>query len=247
MRRARLAHRAALLPVLAFPARASAQTVGGDASTVMPSAADWGAAALAVVLVVTLLVIVVGVKLYDAKRKREGDALTVQARISDALLRDFVTLPITAVVSGSAWRRSPLILTIRGSVPTPELREAVMRLVGQELSRHHSGVTGRGSAHGRPAGREGASRDPVEVTTGHRAGFDGARRRMMRPFRLRTGPSDEPPAHASARCGPRPAHTRSPVSRRHERAAGASRPGPRIECDRRAGSSCPSSTGRRRP
>jgi hypothetical protein len=99
-----------------------------------------GVAALVTVVVVMLLVIVVGVKLYDAKRKREGDALTVQARISDALLRDFVTLPITAVASGSAWRRSPLVLTIRGSVPTPELREAVMRLVGQELSRHHRGV-----------------------------------------------------------------------------------------------------------
>jgi len=142
MRRARLAHRiAAVLPVLAFPARASAQTAGGDASTVTSSASDWGgAAALVAVAVVMLLVIVVGVKLYDAKRKREGAALTVQARISDALLRDFVTLPITAVASGSAWRRSPLVLTIRGRVPTPEQREAVMRVVGQELSHHHPGV-----------------------------------------------------------------------------------------------------------
>ncbi len=142
MRRARWAPCiTALLPVLAFPARASAQTAGGDTSTVTPSAADWaGAAALVAVAVVLLLAIVVGVKLYDAKRKREGDALMVQARISDALLRDFVTFPITAVASGSAWRRSPLVLAIRGSVPTPELREAVMRLVGQELSRHHPGV-----------------------------------------------------------------------------------------------------------
>ncbi len=138
MRRARLAPCiAALLPVLAFPAHASAQTPGGDASTVTSSAADWGgAAALVAVVVVMLLVIVVGVKLYDAKRKREGNALTVQARISDALLRDFVTLPITAVANGSLWRRAPLVLTIRGRVPTPEQREAVMRLVGQELSRH---------------------------------------------------------------------------------------------------------------
>ena len=106
-----------------------------------PSAADWaGAAALVAVAVVLLLAIVVGVKLCNAKRKREGDALMVQARISDALLRDFVTFPITAVASGSVWRRSPLVLAIRGSVPTPELREAVMRLVGQELSRHHPGV-----------------------------------------------------------------------------------------------------------
>src|SRR4029077_11742507 len=92
------------------------------------------------VAVAMLLVIVVGVKLYDAKRKREGKALTVKARISDALVRHFVPLPITAVASGSAWRRSPLVLSIRGSVPTPEQRGAVMQLVGQELSRHHPGV-----------------------------------------------------------------------------------------------------------
>ncbi len=65
-----------------------------------PSAADRrGAAALVAVVVVMLLVIGVGVKLYDAKRKREGDALMVLARISDALLRDFATLPITAVAN----------------------------------------------------------------------------------------------------------------------------------------------------
>ena len=132
---------AALLPVLAFPARASAQTAGGGATTVTPSAADWGgSAALVAVVVLLLLVLGVGVKLYDAKRKREADALTVQARISDALLRDFVTLPITAVATGSTWRRAPVVLTIRGKVPTAESRDAVMRLVSQELSRHHPAV-----------------------------------------------------------------------------------------------------------
>ncbi len=131
MRRIRVRHRlASLLPILAVPEEASAQAGGSDAAT-------WGGIAALLAVIVVLLVVIGGTaKLYDAKRKREGDALMLQARISDALLRDFVTLPISAVAGGSKWRRAPLVVMIRGSVPTPEQREAVMRLVGQELSRH---------------------------------------------------------------------------------------------------------------
>ena len=142
MRRFHIRHRlVSLLPILGVPEEAYAQTAGSDAATVTASTADWGGvAALVAVMVVFVAIIGVGAKLYDAKRKRVGDALVFQARISDALLRDFATLPITAVASGSMWRRAPLVLMIRGSVPTPEQREAVMRLVGQELSRHHRDV-----------------------------------------------------------------------------------------------------------
>ncbi len=133
MRRIHVRNRLArLLPILAVPVDASAQTAVSDAAP-----ATWGGiAALIAVLVVLIAVIGGAAKLYDAKRKREGDALMLQARISDALLRDFVTLPITAVAGGSMWRHTPLVLTIRGNVPTSEQREAVMRVVGQELSRH---------------------------------------------------------------------------------------------------------------
>ena len=134
MQRVHIRHRLArLLPILTVPVNASAQTAGSDAS----SAANWGAVAALVAVVVALIVIIGGAtKLYDAKRKREGDALMLQARMSDALLRDFVKFPITAVAGGSMWRRAPLVLTIKGSVSTPEERDAVMRLVGQELARH---------------------------------------------------------------------------------------------------------------
>jgi len=139
MRRNHVRNRfARLLPILAVPVEASAQqTAGSDAVPVTSSAASWGGvAALIAVLVVLIIVIGGTAKLYDAKRKRKGDALMLQARISDALLRDFVTLPITAVAAGSMWRRTPLVLMIKGSVPTPEQRDAVMRVVGEELSRH---------------------------------------------------------------------------------------------------------------
>ncbi len=138
MRRIHIRHRfVPLLPILGLPDEASAQIAGSDAATVTSSAADWGGVVVLVTLVVVFVAIIgVGAKLYDAKRKREGDALILQARVSDALLSEFAALPITAVATGSRWRRTPLVLAIKGSVPTPELREAVMRSASQELSRH---------------------------------------------------------------------------------------------------------------
>ena len=84
----------------------------------------------------------VGVKLYDRKRKREEAALVLQSSVSDALLldRSLAGVAITAVATGSRWRRSPLVIAITGTVPTPELRAAVMRAAEQEVSRRHQGA-----------------------------------------------------------------------------------------------------------
>jgi hypothetical protein len=132
---------AGLLPLLAFPVRAAAQTAGADSSGTTPAPSSWGGsvAILAAVLLI-LLAIGVAVKLFDRKRKREDEALSLQSQISDALLldRSLAGLPIIAVADRSLWGRSPVVVAITGTVPTPEQREAVMRLVGQELSRRHA-------------------------------------------------------------------------------------------------------------
>ena len=130
-----------LLPILAFPVGAFAQTPGVDAARPTPS--SWGGSvALLLVVLVLLLAIGVGVKLYDSKRKREDEALSLQSHLSDALLLEptLAGLPVTAVASGSLWRRAPLAIAITGTVPTPELREHVMRLIDQELARRHPGA-----------------------------------------------------------------------------------------------------------
>jgi hypothetical protein len=142
MRATRCAKRLArLLPVLAFPVRAAAQTAGADSSGPTPAPPSWGesVAILAVVLLL-LLSIGIAIKVFDHKRKREDEALLLQSQISDALLldRSLAGLPIAAVAEGSLWRRSPVVVAITGTVPTPGQREAVMRLVGQELSRRHA-------------------------------------------------------------------------------------------------------------
>src|SRR5262249_47064984 len=123
---------ASLLSALSVPVRASAQTATGDESAV----SAWGAAAIVAVVLIMMLALGAAIKLYDLKRKRDDEALSAQSYLSEALLREFGSLPITASVSGSSWRR-PFVIAIRGSVSTTELREAIMRGAARELSRQY--------------------------------------------------------------------------------------------------------------
>jgi hypothetical protein len=120
-----------------------AQTTGTEAPGAAPASSNPGGVIAIVVMVVALLVVIsVGVKLYDLKRKREDEVMSLQSRISDALLLDpsLAGLPITAFASGPLWRRSRVVIAVRGAVPTPELRAAVMRLVERELSSREPGA-----------------------------------------------------------------------------------------------------------
>jgi len=83
-------------------------------------------------IIVGLLVLVgIGVKLYDIKRKREEQGVVLQARLSDALLEDpeLARLPLATTVHVPFRRPAAALVTVAGHVPTPELREAAMRLV----------------------------------------------------------------------------------------------------------------------
>jgi len=134
---------APLLSLFVFPIRAMAQTTRADSPGTAPASSNPGGAIAIVVVVVALLVVIgVGVKLYDLKRKREDEVMALQSQISDALLLDpsLARLPITAFASGSLWRRSRVVIAIRGPVPTPELRAAVMRLVEREVSNRKLGA-----------------------------------------------------------------------------------------------------------
>jgi hypothetical protein len=121
---------APLFSALSVPVRASAQTAGDESAV-----SARGAAAVVAVLLVMIVAIGAAIKLYDLKRRRDDEALSAQSYLSEALLREFGSLPVTASVSGSSWRR-PFVLAIRGSVSTPELRDAVMR-AARESSRQY--------------------------------------------------------------------------------------------------------------
>jgi hypothetical protein len=91
--------------------------------------------ATVVFLLLGLLIIVgVGVKLYDRKRKHEADGVHVQAQVSDALLRDagLFGLAVTPTAHVPWWSGTPVTLDVVGRVPTPESRERVLQMVEQE-------------------------------------------------------------------------------------------------------------------
>jgi hypothetical protein len=104
-------------------------------------AAGSGSGVLLVGVLIGLFIIIgVAVKLYDRKRKRDEEAMYLQARIADALLLDpsLASLPVAATVKTPFMRRSPVIIEVTGQLPSPGLREAALKIVKAEASR--SGV-----------------------------------------------------------------------------------------------------------
>lgn len=103
-----------------------------------PQAATSGGAAPTLtvfLLLFGLLVIVgIGVKLYDLKRKRDAEAVHLQAQVSDALLRDqtLFSLAVTPTAHVPWWSGTPARIDVAGRVPNAEARERALRLVEQE-------------------------------------------------------------------------------------------------------------------
>ena len=85
-------------------------------------------------LLAALLIIVgIGVKLYDLKRKRESEAVHLQAQVSDALLRDPNVFGLAVTPTAHVpWSGHPVTLEVVGRVPTQEARDQVLRLVQAE-------------------------------------------------------------------------------------------------------------------
>src|SRR6266545_949512 len=93
---------------------------------------------MASILVLGLLVVVGAlVKVFDLRRKREAEAVHVQAQISDALLRDpnLFGLPITPTAHAPLWSGTPMSVEITGEVPSAAVRESVLRIAWAEAQR----------------------------------------------------------------------------------------------------------------
>ena len=110
----------------------------------VPSSAasgDSGGVLIALALMGAMLVLVgIGVKIWDAKRKREAEAVHLQSQLSDALLReaDFFGLAITPTVHGSMRKSAPTIIEVTGQAPSESVRNAALRIVSDEASRVRS-------------------------------------------------------------------------------------------------------------
>jgi hypothetical protein len=131
----------ALAALTAFARDAAAQATPPSATLPPPSAAPAGdnsGVLMALALMGALLVIVgIGVKLWDAKRKREAEAVHLQSQISDALLReqDFFGLAITPTVHAPLRKSAPFRIEVTGQAPSGAVRDAAMRVVRDEAAR----------------------------------------------------------------------------------------------------------------
>lgn len=137
---ARLA--AAVTLVMVLTSRAWGQgpaSVGPASPTPAPSgSAATANGAMALVFVVALVVVIVVAAWYvSTRRKRLEEAGILQARLSDVIAREaqFRGLVVVPKARVPAWRGTPVTIEVAGKVPTPELREAVMRIVRTEASR----------------------------------------------------------------------------------------------------------------
>jgi hypothetical protein len=127
--------------LLAMPSAVWAQAPSTpDAAT--PDGTGAGLVAFAVPLVL-LAAIVTAVKMYDARRRRDEDAMALEARISDALLVESALkgFPVVATVRMPLSRRAETVVELKGTVPTTGLREVAFQIAARECSIH--GVHGR--------------------------------------------------------------------------------------------------------
>ena len=142
MKTIKTARAALVTPALAlatWPARTSwAQGVVGTQASV--SASDGGAQSAAIVVVASLvaLVVVLGalITMLDLKRKRDGEAVVLQARLSDAVLRDprLFSFPITPTAHVPLWKGRSVTVEVAGQVPSADLRDAAIGLIEREAS-----------------------------------------------------------------------------------------------------------------
>lgn len=114
------------------------------AQTAQPPASSGGSSAIPIIVVVGVVLLAIGltVKLFDLRRKREAQAVQLQAQVSDALLREpqLFNLPITPTARVPFWSGSPATIEVAGQVPTPETKELVLGVVRSEAERLRADV-----------------------------------------------------------------------------------------------------------
>jgi hypothetical protein len=119
-------------------AQSSAAAPATGAAPAAGATSSGGSAALGFLVILGLLVIVgVAVKLYDRKRKRDAEAVHLQAQVSDALMRDtrLAGLVLTPTAHVPTWGSGPATIEIHGEVSDPAMRDIVLRVAREEAAR----------------------------------------------------------------------------------------------------------------
>lgn len=119
----------------ARPGWAQGQAPGQTPETTATSGAM--TTVVVVALGIAVLVIIAALaKMADLRRKRETEAVVIQSRISDAILRDpgLFSFPITPTARVPLWKGSPVTVEVAGQVPSEDIRQAALRLVEREAA-----------------------------------------------------------------------------------------------------------------
>src|SRR5262245_7515998 len=131
---------AGLVATFVSASRAYAQGLPAPGPGGSPPANGGGMAAPAIILGVALLgALILAVAIVDLRRKRQAQAVAIEGSIADALMRDprLTGTVITTVAHVPLTGGGVPTVEVRGEVDYPELREAAIRIVRQELLRHH--------------------------------------------------------------------------------------------------------------
>jgi len=101
------------------------------AGSVVATVVTWG------LLAVVVAAIIVVARFVSVRRKRITDVLILQSQLSDAVAREPLLqgLRINPRAHVSGWRKSQVTVEVAGEVPTSELREQAMKIVGAEAWR----------------------------------------------------------------------------------------------------------------
>jgi len=124
-------------------AQSSATPPATGLAPAAPAASSGSSAALGFLVILGLLVIVgVAVKLYDRKRKRDAEAVHLQAQVSDALMRDarLAGLVLTPTAKVPTWGHGPATIELSGEVPDAAAHDTVLRVAREEAARLRSDV-----------------------------------------------------------------------------------------------------------
>src|SRR2546427_12707494 len=119
-------------------AQSSATAPAIGAAPAAGATSSGSSAALGFLVILGLLVVVgIAVKLYDRKRKRDAEAVRLQAQVSDALMRDarLAGLVLTPTAHVPTWGSGSATIEISGEVPDATLRDVVLRVAREEAAR----------------------------------------------------------------------------------------------------------------
>ena len=132
----------AVLLLMASTERSWSQRPSSVGSPPAPSGDAVSTIATLSFLVLIVIAIVIVSRYVAARRKRFEDAVILQSRLTDVLAQEvrLSGLQITPKARVSGWRQAHVAIEVAGVLPTPELRETVMRIARAEAQRYRSDV-----------------------------------------------------------------------------------------------------------